>query len=212
MVLSEEQGFPYWLARGRCYAGWIAVKQGRIESGLALLKEALSHLDATDVAMGNIAGIVGDAYARAGQLTTALGYVDKALRLSASTGEVWTDAELHRLKGIILSAPPLRDAKSAEMHFLRAIDIAQSQSAKLWELRAAISLARLWLPQGKPGEALELLTPVRGWFVEGSNVPDLMEADALTNELVAAVSGGRLQLHVSPVISERANADAGGSI
>lgn len=186
IALSEQQGFPYWLARGRCYAGWVAIMEGRVQDGLALLSEALSHLNTTDVAMGNIAGIVGDAYARVGDLANALRYLDDALRVAAKTGEVWMDAELHRLKGIVLGAPPLADAKSAELHFRRALDIAGSQGAKLLELRAATSLARLWAGQGKPGEALALLGSVRGWFARAGSTPDLTEAETLLSELAEA--------------------------
>jgi class 3 adenylate cyclase/tetratricopeptide (TPR) repeat protein len=187
IALSEEHRFPYWTARGRCYAGWVAIVQGQVEAGLALLKEAISHLEDTDVVMGNIAGVLGDAYARAGQFTTALQYVDAAMRVSLNSGEVWADAELHRLKGVILGAAPISDLESAEKYFLRAIDIAESQSAKLWELRAAISLARFWSHQGKCAQALGLLASIRRWFTEDRSVPDITEADALTSELVDAM-------------------------
>ena len=186
MKLSEDQGFPYWLARGRCYAGWVAVTEGRVEEGLALLTNALSHFDTTDVAMGNIAGIIGDAYARAGHLATALRHLDDALHVSAKTGEVWMDAELHRLTGVVLGAGPAAKAKSAEMHLLRALEIARSQGAKLWELRAATSLARLWACHRKFTEALELLAPVRRWFTGDRSTPDLAEAEMLISELVDA--------------------------
>jgi class 3 adenylate cyclase/tetratricopeptide (TPR) repeat protein len=186
IALSEQQGFPYWLARGRCYAGWVAIMEGRVEDGLALLTEAASHLDTTDVAMGHVAALVGDAYARAGHLSTALQYIEDALRVSAKTGEVWLDAELYRLKGVVLGAGAATNAKSAEMHLLRALDIARSQGAKLWELRAAISLARLWSRYRKFSEALELLTPLRGRFGEAGSTPDLTEAAMLIGELVDA--------------------------
>lgn len=219
VILSDEQGFPYWLARGRCYAGWAAVGQGRVEYGLALLRQALSHFEGTDVAMGSIAGFIGDAYARAGDLATALRYVDEALRVSATSGEIWTDAELHRLKGIILSAAPIFDAQSAEMHLLGAIGIAQSQSAKLWELRSTISLARFWLHHDKPAAALDLLASARGWFTEDRSVPDLREADALMRDLVDAadrVAGkGSGAVHVDApamMVTGRVAADPGGSM
>jgi predicted ATPase len=184
--LSEGEGFPYWLARGRGYAGWVAVTEGRVEDGLALLTDALAHFDTTDVALGNIAGIIGDAYARAGHLATALRHLDNALRVSAKTGEAWMDAELHRLTGTVLGAGPAANAKSAEMHLLRALEIARSQGAKLWELRAAISLARLWARDRKFAEAIELLTPVRRWFAEDRGTPDLTDAEMLIGELFDA--------------------------
>jgi predicted ATPase len=197
IALSEEQGFPYWLARGRCYAGWVAIGQGRVEDGLALLEDAVSHLAGSDVAMGNIAGLIGDAYARAGHLAAALRYIDDALRVAARTGEVWSDAEHHRLKGVVLATGALGDSAAAETHFLRAIDIARSQAAKLWELRAAISLARLWSTQRKSGDALKLLAEVRGAVPDGGNAPDLAEADLLLTELTRGAS--QAQPDIQPV-------------
>ena len=136
--------------------------------------------------MGNIAGLVGDAYVRSGRYATALEYVDQALRVSTHTGEVSMDAELHRLRGVARSAPPMADTKSAEEDFLRAIEIARSQAAKLWELRAATSLARLWLQQGKSVAALDLLRQVCAWFTAGCALPDLVEAEILIKELIPA--------------------------
>jgi class 3 adenylate cyclase/predicted ATPase len=183
IALSEQQGFPYWLARGRCYAGWVAITEGRVEDGIALLTEAASHLDTADVAMGHIAALVGDAYARAGHPSTALQYIEEALRVSAKTGEVWLDAELHRLKGVVLGTATTVDTKPAEAHLLRALDLARGQGARLWELRAATSLARLWSRHQKFSEALELLAPLRGWFGKADGTPDLAEAATLMEEL-----------------------------
>jgi predicted ATPase len=199
IALSREQGFAYWLARGRCYAGWVAIAQGKVKSGLALLQEALSHLKTTDVAMGNIAGIVGDAYARAGDLTTALHYVDTAFQVSSATGEVWMDAELHRLRGAILAAPPTSNAQAAESHFLHAIDIAKEQSARLWELRASLALTRLWHQQGKSSEALELLRSALASFPDGARLSELTEAQILVSELHAVVGGA--PVHPAPQAS-----------
>jgi predicted ATPase len=153
-----------------------------------LLTEALSHLDTSAVAMGNIAGMVADAYARAGHLATALRYVDEALRVSAKTGEIWMDAELHRLKGVVLSALPVADEKSAEMHFLRAVDIAESQGAKLWGLRAATSLARLWARRGRREDAVNLLAPLCGWFADDDSAADLAEAELLLRQLTGTAT------------------------
>ena len=213
IALSEEQGFPYWLARGRCYAGWVAVVQGRVEDGIALLQQALSYLESTDVAMGNIAGLVGDAYAHSGRHATALEYVDRALQVSAHTGEVSMDAELYRLRGVARSAPPIADAKSAEQDYLRAIEISRNQAARLWELRAATSLSRLWLEQGKSAAALDVLNQVRACFVDGYALPDLAEAELLIKELIAAGNGasrGRADAEGLPIVTVSAVAEPGG--
>ncbi len=100
---------------------------------------------------------------------------------------MWPDptceAELHRMKGALLSRHAAPDSRKAEASFHRALEVARSQSAKFWELRAATSLARLWQSQGKPTEASDLLAPVYGWFTEGFDTADLKEAKALLDEL-----------------------------
>jgi class 3 adenylate cyclase/tetratricopeptide (TPR) repeat protein len=188
MKLSEEQGFPYWLARGRCYAGWVAVGQGRTKEGLALLNEAVSYLEGTDVAMGNIAGLLADAHARGGDFFAGLKYVDEALRVSSRTGEVWMDAELHRLKGDMFIALSDSDVVKAEIEFVRAIDIARNQEAKLWELRASMSLARLWRCQGRFIEALNLLQNFDVVVFEKGSVIETSQAQKLYRELTDTLS------------------------
>jgi predicted ATPase len=102
-----------------------------------------------------------------------------------TTKERWCEAEIYRIAGEIslLSSGP--DATKAESYFERALEVAGAQQAKSWELRAAMSLARLWRDQGKPQQARELLAPVYGWFTEGFDTRDLKQAKALLQELVA---------------------------
>jgi predicted ATPase len=99
--------------------------------------------------------------------------------------ERWHDAELYRTDGEIALLLPLPDAAKAEASFERALAVARQQQAKSWELRAAMSMARLWRDQGKRDEARELLAPVYGWFTEGFDTRDLKEAKALLDELNA---------------------------
>ena len=99
------------------------------------------------------------------------------------TGEHWTDAFLHRIRGEILLKRDPANTAPAEEAFLTAITIAQQQKARTFELRAAMSLGRLWRDQGKRGEARDLLAPVYGWFTEGFDTRDLKEAKALLDEL-----------------------------
>jgi predicted ATPase len=99
------------------------------------------------------------------------------------TGERWFEAELHRLRGQCLIAHQQGAGAAAEACFRRALDAAQKQQAKLWELRAATSLARLWRDGGKPAEARDLLAPVCGWFTEGFETADLKDARALLDAL-----------------------------
>ena len=106
---------------------------------------------------------------------------DRAEALIRKTGSKSYEAEVHRLRGDLRLA---RSAKSeAETSYLRALEISRSQGAKLWEIRAAISLGRLWQNQGKHHEARDLLTPVYNWFTEGLDTPDLVDAKALLDQL-----------------------------
>jgi predicted ATPase len=97
--------------------------------------------------------------------------------------ETWCEAEVHRVAGEIVLKSPERDAAKAEAYFERALAVARKQQAKSWELRAAMSMARLKCDQGKRDEARDLLAPVYGWFTEGFNTLDLKEAKALLDDL-----------------------------
>jgi predicted ATPase len=101
------------------------------------------------------------------------------------TKEKWWEAEIDRVAGEIVQLSPEPDAAKAEAYFERALSVARQQQAKSWELRAAMSLARLWRDQGKVQQARELLAPVYGWFTEGFDTRDLKEAKALLEELAA---------------------------
>ena len=102
-----------------------------------------------------------------------------------TTKEKWAEAEVHRVAGEIALKSPDPDAAKAEANFQQALTIARQQQAKSWELRAAMSLARLWRDQGKVREARELLAPVYGWFTEGFDTRDLKDAKALLEELAS---------------------------
>jgi predicted ATPase len=115
----------------------------------------------------------------------ALASLDAALALANETGEHWTDALLHRLRGEVLLKRDAANTAPAEEAFLTAIAIAQQQKARSFELRAAMSMARLWRDQGKRHEARELLAPVYDWFTEGFDTRDLKEAKALLGELAS---------------------------
>jgi predicted ATPase len=103
----------------------------------------------------------------------------------ATTKEKWFEAEVHRIAGDIALLSPEPDAAKAEAYFERALTVARKQQAKSWELRAAMSMARLWRDQGKVQQAHELLAPVYGWFTEGFDTLDLKEAKALLEEIAA---------------------------
>jgi predicted ATPase len=182
--LATEQGFPYWTAVAGIQRGWALAHQGQMHAGMAQLHEGLRAYRATEAAilrpywfalLAETHGMLGEPQAGLTVLTAALTLVD-------TTGERWYESELYRLKGALLLQSSDNQAK-AESCFQHAITIAQNQSAKSWELRAATSLAKLWQNQGKRQEAYDLLAPVYGWFTEGFDTLDLKDAKALLDEL-----------------------------
>jgi predicted ATPase len=117
----------------------------------------------------------------AGQVEEGLTLLDDALQIAERTGERWFGAELHRHKGELLLRQGQPEA--AENLYRKALSIAREQEAKLWELRAAVALARLWNEEGRRDEARDLLAPIYGWFTEGFDTADLKDAKALLDEL-----------------------------
>jgi predicted ATPase len=123
------------------------------------------------------------AYADLGQSDDAWRSIREAIVLAERTKERWWEAEVNRNAGEIVLRSPEQSAAKAEAYFQRALDVARKQQAKSWELRAAMSIARLWRDQGKGDEARELLAQVYGWFAEGFDTSDLKEAKALLDDL-----------------------------
>jgi len=111
--------------------------------------------------------------------------IDEVITAVQATKETLCEAEVHRVAGEIALLSPERDVAKAESYFDRALALARKQQAKSWELRAAMSMARLWCDQGKRDEARDLLAPIYGWFTEGFGTRDLKEAKALLDELHA---------------------------
>ena len=126
------------------------------------------------------------AYAELGQLDDARRSIDDAIDKVERSKEKWCEAEVHRIAGeIVLKSPQAEAAAKAEAYFERALAVARQQQAKSWELRAAMSMARLWRDQGKRDEAPDLLAPVYGWFTEGFDTLDLKEAKGLLDGLAS---------------------------
>ena len=130
-------------------------------------------------------GLLADLEVEGENAEEALDTIDAGLACAGDTGEHWSDAFLHRVRGEILLKREPEHTVPAEEAFLTAIAIAQQQKARSFELRAAMSMARLWRDQGKRDEARELLAPVYGWFTEGFDTLDLKEAKALLDDLGA---------------------------
>ena len=125
------------------------------------------------------------AYAELGSFEEAQRSIREATTTVETTKETWWEAEVHRTAGEIMLLAPEPDAAKAETYFNQALSVSRAQEAKSWELRAAMSMARLWGDQGKPQHARELLAPVYGWFTEGFDTRDLREAKALLDTLVS---------------------------
>ncbi len=183
-ALCAEHAFPYWAAIAFCIRGWCLSASGRVEEGLELLTEALANIRATGAVtsvpffLTMLAGALGNA----GRPTEGLKQLNEAVRQIEATKECWSESDVHRVRGELLIA--VGDAVVAEKSLYQAIGVARRQSAKLFELRAAASLARLWRDQDKRTEARDLLAPIYNWFTEGFDTPVLKDAKALLDELM----------------------------
>jgi class 3 adenylate cyclase/predicted ATPase len=181
--VATEQGFPVWRAVGTVHRGWVMVGNGDVAEGISLLRSGSAAYRATGTEMWttHFLALQARACEIGGQNEDALTMLDEALQIVERTGARWLAAELERLKGQLL----LRQGhfEAAEELYRKALSIAEEQKAKLWELRAAVSLARLRRDQGRRAEARDLLAPVYDWFTEGFDTPDLKEAKALVAEL-----------------------------
>jgi predicted ATPase len=185
VALANEKGAPLWKAIGTILQGVLMGLTGdpagavqRIASGIRALRAVGTKLDIPFYLCH-----LAKAHAELGQLDYAWRCIDEATKAIETTKERWSEAEVHRTAGEIALMSPERDAAKAEAYFERAFAVARAQQAKSWELRAAMSMARLWRDQGKRDDARELLAPVYGWFTEGFNTRDLQEAKALLDEL-----------------------------
>jgi predicted ATPase len=182
VVVTNEQSFPYWRAAETIFRGSVMVRNGDVAEGISLLRSGLAASRTGAWTPHNIALLAG-ACEIAGQIEEGLGLLDEALQIVERTGERWLAAELNRHKGDLLLRQGHTEA--VEELYRKALSIAVEQEAKLWELRAAASLARLWTEQGRRTEAHDLLMAVYGWFTEGLDTPDLKEAKTLLDKFSA---------------------------
>jgi predicted ATPase len=185
IALATEHGFPFYSAQGTISRGWVKVRNGNVAEGISLLRIGLTAYRATgaELWMPYQIGLLVAACEIAGQIEEGLNLSNDALQIAEKTGEGWFAAELNRHKGRLLQRQGRTEA--ADKLYCTALRIAEDQGAKLWELRAAVSLARLRRDQRRHSEARDLLAPVYGWFTEGFNTPDLKEANALLRAMDA---------------------------
>jgi class 3 adenylate cyclase/predicted ATPase len=185
VAVATEQGFSHRRAAGTIYCGWVKVKNGDVAEGISLLRSGSAAYRAAGAEAGmpfHIA-LLARACEIAGQIDEGVILLDDALQIVERTGARWFAAELNRHKGQLLLRQG--DTQAAEELYHNALTIAEEQGAKLWELRAAASLARLRRDQNSHAEARDLLAPVYGWFTEGFDTPDLKEAKELLEALNA---------------------------
>ena len=185
--LAEEHGLAQYAMWGALPKAYLRAPFGDHEFRVAQTREALEAYIGQGYknTVPLYQGLLAELEAEGQNAQPALARIDEALALASRTGERWTDAFLHCIRGKILLKRDPPNTAAAEEAFHAAIAIAQQQKARIFELRAATSLARLWRDQGKRAEARDLLAPAYGWFREGFDTGDLKEAKALLDEVVA---------------------------
>jgi DNA-binding winged helix-turn-helix (wHTH) protein/tetratricopeptide (TPR) repeat protein len=190
MKSAGEHGFHHWLAGATMCKGWALVNLGHADEGIALLREGLTNWRAigTKTEAMRFITLLAEGCLLSNRTKEGLSLISEALKLIDETEDRFFQSEVFRIGGELLKkhkrgAGKHSDWTEAESHFLRAIDIARHQRAKSFELRATISLARLWQETGKGKEAKRTLAKIYGWFTEGFETPDLKAAKALLDEL-----------------------------
>jgi len=185
IALSRQHGSTDWELVGEILLGWQeALQEPSVARGLQRMRQGIERLRAagSNVWLPAYLLLLADVESRQGTQDEALRLLDEAEALIETQGQPICEAEIHRLRAAVLLER--RAAESlAEAGYVHALSIAQRQGARFWELRAAVSLARLWRDQGKRSAARDLLAPIYGWFTEGFDAPDLKDAKALLNEL-----------------------------
>jgi class 3 adenylate cyclase/predicted ATPase len=208
ITLAHEQRFPVWIGQGTVLQGWALAEQGQVEEGISQIRRGLATHEAigAGIYQSYYLALLAETYGKAGQAEEGLAALAEARTVVDKSGERFYDAELWRLRGELTlqkgargwglgtsspspQAPSLKpqvpsgEKQEAEGYFLKAIAIAQKQQAKSLELRAVMSVSRLWQQQGKQKEAHELLAEIYGWFTEGFDTADLKDAQVLFHEL-----------------------------
>jgi class 3 adenylate cyclase/predicted ATPase len=187
VTLADEKNSAMWKACGKAVQGSLAGLRGQATDAVKLIAIAISELRSTGLTLWMPFWLsqLAKAHYELGQFDEAWRRFSEAMTVVKANKEVWYEAELYRNAGEVALATPEHDAAKAQAYFERALSVARQQQSKSWELRAAMSMARLWRDQGKRDAARELLAPVYGWFTEGFDTRDLKEAKALLEELAA---------------------------
>jgi predicted ATPase len=185
VTIATDQRFPQQLAQAMALRGWALAASGQGEEGMVQIQQGLAAYRATGATRVRpySLALLAEASAKVGQTTEGLEALAEALATLAKSGVRWWEAELHRLRGELLLQSSVAQPEEAAACFQHALAVARRQQAKSLELRAAMSLARLWQQQGRRAEARDLLVPIYGWFTEGFDTADLQDAKVLLEEL-----------------------------
>ena len=183
-ALVDKTGAAMWKPLRMIYQGNLLLLTGKAADAVPMITSGLDGWRSMGSAQHlRFLAYLAQANAELGQFDDAWRCISEALTGIDTTKERWFEADLNRIAGEVMRRSPESDATKVEAYFERALAIAHQQQAKSWELRAAMSMARLWRSQGKSQQARELLAPVYGWFTEGFDTHDLKEAKALLDEL-----------------------------
>jgi adenylate cyclase len=185
VAMSTEHGLRQWLAFGRVFEGWIGAGPDRGGDAIGRIRRAIDEYRA----MGNtiwvpaFQGLLAEVCLKHGATAEGMATIAEALDLAEATGAHLWSPEFHRLRGDLLLAGAGADEAQAEAAFAQALALARAQSARSWELRAAVSLSRLWQRQGRREEARRLVGEIHGWFTQGFDTADLAAARRRLDEL-----------------------------
>jgi predicted ATPase/class 3 adenylate cyclase len=186
VALADEKGLSlFWKTRAMMNHGWILALNGKAADAVQMITSGITARRSTGATLNVPLSLsyLAKAYAELGQFDDAWCCIGEAMTAVETTKERWCEADVHRIAGEIALLSPEPDTSKAQAYFERALSVARQQQAKSWELRAAMSMARLWRDQGKRDQAHALLAQVYGWFTEGFDTLDLKEAKKLLDEL-----------------------------
>jgi predicted ATPase len=185
VTLAGDKGASFWRAAGKMHEGLLLASAGRVLDGIHASNSGIAVLQSTGATMvlPYYSSCLAMNHAKIGQFEAARRLIREAMRTTEETNERWFEAEIYRISGEIELKSPNPGGAEPEVHFARALSVARAQQARSLELRAAMSMARLWSEQGKRAEARNLLAPIYGWFTEGFDTLDLKTAQALLDEL-----------------------------
>ena len=185
VALADGKGTLYWKAYGMLLYGWLSALTGKSSEAVSVTTSAITAMRSTGATAYApwYLSYLASSHAELGQFDDARRCIAEAMRVAEATEEKWCHADVHRIAGEIALMSPEPDVAKAQQYFERALAVARQQQAKSWELRAAMSMARLWRKQGKRQQARDLLAPVYGWFTEGLDTLDLKQARMVLDEL-----------------------------